>query len=484
MLGKIRKFSSSIFAKVFLLIIAVPFVFWGMGPVFQGGKLNTIAEIDNEKIATQDFINYLKYESSNLDNVILNENIIERRLYDFIRLKVISLEIDQLEIKISKNSLAQIIKNESAFQKDNKFSRVEYEKFLVKNQINPVSFESNLSKQLNKENFFDLIRGGIVPSNFLINKDYNKANQVRNIQLIDLNDVFVKNLNLSQTDIEIYFEKNKDKFSDIYKSFKFIKLNPKNLSGSNEFSDLFFQKIDEIDDLIVDGKNIDFIIDLYNLNNFSEATFNNKGKDINGLDLKRIPSEIALKNFDNSEAEPIVLLENKDDFYVLEFISTKKIEKKITNAEVKKTIQSSLKREALSKKISEIINRINNNNFKEDDFYKFSKEKNAIIKKVNINSIKDNKNLKGDIVQQIYKYPKNRVIIAADLGLSESYLIYIENVKDKVINLNDENYNEYFNLSKSRIANDIVNTYDSYLNKKYDININYKALERVKNSLK
>ena len=62
MLGKIRKFSSSIFAKVFLLIIAVPFVFWGMGPVFQGGKLNTIAEIDNEKIATQDFINYLKYE--------------------------------------------------------------------------------------------------------------------------------------------------------------------------------------------------------------------------------------------------------------------------------------------------------------------------------------------------------------------------------------------------------------------------------------
>ena len=36
----------------------------------------------------------------------------------------------------------------------------------------------------------------------------------------------------------------------------------------------------------------------------------------------------------------------------------------------------------------------------------------------------------------------------------------------------------------SRISDDIVNTYLSYLSKKYDININYKALERVKNSLR
>ena len=481
MLGKIRKFSSSIFAKIFLLIIAIPFIFWGMGPIFQSGKLNTIVEIDNEKIATQDFVNFLKYESSRMNNVILNNDIIEKLLYDYIRLKVIFLQINEFEIKLSKNSLAEIIKNENVFLKDNEFSRIEYEKFLVKNQLTAVSFEANLSKQINKEKYFDLIGGGIVPSNFLINLDYNKLNQTRNVQVIDLNDVYTKDLNFTQKDIELYFYKNKEDFTDIYKSIKFIKLNPKNLGDSEEFNDLFFQKIDEIDDLIVEGKNIDFIINQYNLNNFSKATFNNQGKNINGLDLKNLPTQIALKNFDNSELEPVVLLDNKDNFYVLEFIKTQKVEKIITNAEVKEKIISNLTKEIKRKKISQIINKINSNSFKKEDFNKFSKVNNVLIKKVNIKNIRDNKDLKTNIVQQIYKYPKNRVIIAADIGLLESYLIHIGDVKDKVINTNDEKYNEYFNLSKARINNSIINAYDSYLNKKYDININYKALERVQN---
>ena len=58
MLKTIRKFSSTIYAKIFLFIVAIPFVFWGMGPVFQGGKQNVIAEIGNEKISTQEFINF------------------------------------------------------------------------------------------------------------------------------------------------------------------------------------------------------------------------------------------------------------------------------------------------------------------------------------------------------------------------------------------------------------------------------------------
>ena len=59
MLGTIRKFSSSIFAKVFLFIVAIPFIFWGMGDVFRSGNLNTIVKIDNDKISSKDFVEYL-----------------------------------------------------------------------------------------------------------------------------------------------------------------------------------------------------------------------------------------------------------------------------------------------------------------------------------------------------------------------------------------------------------------------------------------
>ena len=60
MLGTIRKFSSSIYAKIFLFIVAIPFIFWGMGPVFQGGKQNVIVEIGKDKIQTQEFIDYIR----------------------------------------------------------------------------------------------------------------------------------------------------------------------------------------------------------------------------------------------------------------------------------------------------------------------------------------------------------------------------------------------------------------------------------------
>ena len=39
-----------------------------------------------------------------------------------------------------------------------------------------------------------------------------------------------------------------------------LDLNPKNLTASEEFNDLYFKKIDEIDDLIIQGENIDNII--------------------------------------------------------------------------------------------------------------------------------------------------------------------------------------------------------------------------------
>ena len=59
MLGKIRKFSSTILAKVFLFIIAIPFVFWGMGDLFRSGNQNTIVKIDDKNIPTKEFVEYV-----------------------------------------------------------------------------------------------------------------------------------------------------------------------------------------------------------------------------------------------------------------------------------------------------------------------------------------------------------------------------------------------------------------------------------------
>ena len=76
-----------------------------------------------------------------------------------------------------------------------------------------------------------------------MNISYNEINQKRAIELINLNDVFKKQLNFSENQIKDYYENNKNIYTEIYKSIKLLELNPKNLVGDNEFTDLFFKKI-------------------------------------------------------------------------------------------------------------------------------------------------------------------------------------------------------------------------------------------------
>ena len=218
MLGSIRKFSGSIYAKVLLAIIIIPFVFWGMGDFTSGGK-NVVLLIDKEKYSTQqfvDFINKTKTEKVNADDI-------EEFLADFIGQKLIEKEIENFGIKLSDTSLSKLIKHQKKFKRDNEFSRNEYEKFLLENNITAVTFESLLSQQEKKKQLFDLIGGGIYPSKFLINLSYDNVNQKRDVRLINLTDVFKKQINFSQNQILDYFNKNKDKYSIIYKTIKFFK---------------------------------------------------------------------------------------------------------------------------------------------------------------------------------------------------------------------------------------------------------------------
>ena len=98
-----------------------------------------------------------------------------------------------------------------------------------------------------------------------------------------------------------------------------------------------------------------------------------------------------------------------------------------------------------------------------------------------IKSKNDLKFFNQNLIDQIYSYGKNKVILVADIALSEIYLIYIDKIENVLLDKNSGDYEKYSNLSKVNISNNLYNTYDLYLKKKYEININYKALDKVSN---
>ena len=146
MLSSIGKFSKSFFVKLLVGIIILPFVFWGMGDVFRGGNQNVVATVNSSKISTQEFINYINRLNLKEDQIksLSKSDLVEQILSDYIGKKVMSLEIEKLGIVVSDNALRNIIKNDKLFFKDNKFSRTEYEKFLLKSGITAPQFEKNI----------------------------------------------------------------------------------------------------------------------------------------------------------------------------------------------------------------------------------------------------------------------------------------------------------------------------------------------------
>ena len=146
MLTSIGKFSKSFFIKLLVGIIILPFVFWGMGDVFRGGNQNVIASIDSEKVSTQEFLNYLRRLNLKEEQIknLPETDLIEKILSEYIGKRVMALEIEKLGITINDNSLRNIIKNDEIFFKNNKFSRTEYEKFLIKSGVTAPLFEANI----------------------------------------------------------------------------------------------------------------------------------------------------------------------------------------------------------------------------------------------------------------------------------------------------------------------------------------------------
>ena len=164
MIGSFRKFSGSIYAKILLVIIIIPFVFWGMGSSFTGGSKNVVVVIDKEKYSIAHFRSFLRSTATKK----VEAKDIDQFLFNFISEKLIEKEIEHFGIKLSDNSLAQLIKHQTQFKRDNKFSRTEYEKFLIKNNLTAITFESIISKEEKKKQLLDFIGGGISPSRFLV----------------------------------------------------------------------------------------------------------------------------------------------------------------------------------------------------------------------------------------------------------------------------------------------------------------------------
>ena len=319
MLNKLRGFSNTKLATVLIAIIIIPFVFWGMGSVFSGGNTNNIAKVNNEIISTKDFMNYIN--QSRIDPEFIkkniNNNVLENIISKLVSKKLLDMEIDDLNISISDIALAGKIKSNKVFLDDkNKFSRIKYEKFLLENNLVASEFEIKYKEEELRKNLFDYVGGGIKTPIFLANKIY--LNQNKNIQLKYFNLNLAYDNIVSSIEINEFINNNELDLKEDFIDFSYVKINPNDLIGINEFNKEFFNKIDEIDNSILNQSNINEIKQKYNLILDS----------VNGYKFDKNSEEIIKEIYSKRNGDKLQLID-KDDFFLL--FEIKKINKILPN---------------------------------------------------------------------------------------------------------------------------------------------------------
>ena len=465
MLNSFRNFTKSFWAKILLVIIIIPFVFWGMGGVFRGGSQNTLAKINNYNISTKDFEEYIY--SLNINPEIIRKNIdnsmIEQLLSGLINKTTLALQSEDLEIVLSDNILSEIIKkDEKFFDKNNQFSRTKYEKFLISNNFSAVLYEKNLKNEQANKLLFNYVSGGTFPPSFLVKNTYNYQNKKLIVQAISLNPLYKKEQDFDETDIKKYIDDNRDNLKEDFISIRFTSINPLSLVDSKEFNELFFEKIDEIENLIINGSNYEKIIKNYNLNVTPIKSINKNGDNENGILQENISQDLVSKIFELKfkEVNDINLLEYENEFALVIIDEIKNSIPNIVSKKFNEKIIKGLINRDIFEYNTKLMAKIKTNSLTESDFVQLSKESRTDIEDISINGIRDNNFFSTKSNNQIFKLREKNFTIVDEIEKNKTFLVWVREIQKLSLNKASDEYGKYYHETIIGLKNNIYSSFD------------------------
>jgi peptidyl-prolyl cis-trans isomerase D len=168
MLSSLRKFSETIIAKIFIGLIALSFVFWGINDFFRSNYSNSIAEINGEEISFNNFL--LEFDKQmRVNNIATKKSAIDKNIHiiaisNIVSEKLLKIHTKKSGVIINDDTIIIEIKNTPEFKENQNFSRTKYEKFLLERNINSKILEDQITMNLKKKIIIDSI-SGYTPAN-------------------------------------------------------------------------------------------------------------------------------------------------------------------------------------------------------------------------------------------------------------------------------------------------------------------------------
>lgn len=246
MLQAIRDKTTGWITYLIIILIAVPFALFGINSYLGGGEATPPATVDGQTISRQNldtaYANYRRRLEQafggSIPEYFGSEEILKQQvLTQLIEQAALSQYVDRKYYRVSDNELNKLIRSIESFQRDGKFDSSIYQSQVASTGYSTAGFE----QEFRRSQSIEQLQAGISATAFTVEviKDQltRLENQTRKVRVLT-RPVQTANLNITQQEIEQYYDENKAHFMTAEQlRIDFIELSLDAIKASIEVTD-------------------------------------------------------------------------------------------------------------------------------------------------------------------------------------------------------------------------------------------------------
>ena len=152
----------------------------------------------------------------------------------------------------------------------------------------------------------------------------------------------------------------------------------------------------------------------------------------------------------------------------------------LTNETIKNGIRELVYQKGKFDLNKNILDEIQNKKF---DNNKFKQMAGSSLEYISLNNIDDNNIFEKNSVKILYSLPLNSFTLVKD-NENKIYLVKLVNSKKNTFSKTDENFINFTKNQNTNTRKSLLQSYDQLLNNKYQVQLNQKTIDRVKEYFK
>jgi peptidyl-prolyl cis-trans isomerase D len=205
-----------------LVLIILPFAFWGVDSYRKSGSGESLATVNGEKIGPQEFDNAVRQQEQRMremagasfDPTIFEKPEVKHSIMEsLVAQHLLGMDAHKVGLTITDEQLADVIGSIGAFQKDGKFDKKQYETVLGAQNMSPLTFEAKVRQELSSRQLTDAYTQNGYASNLVVDNLIRLNEQQRVVSLVKFDvEALTKQVNVEETAINDYYKKNASEF--------------------------------------------------------------------------------------------------------------------------------------------------------------------------------------------------------------------------------------------------------------------------------